>query len=132
MKMFTVSEIKSWPLVDGWHVSPTGERVFIGEGVSIGKGASIGEWVSIDKTPFQVLCHPYLVYPHSSTQIGVGCIIHNLAYWMRSEDPDELVSHPECQPWSNYRLAIELVARSLPDIGVVAPVMNSHQRGFAA
>jgi hypothetical protein len=38
---------------------------------------------------------------------------------MRPEDPDELADHPECQPWSNYRLAIELVAKSLPDIGAV-------------
>ena len=37
MKTFTVSEIKSWPLVDGWHVSPTGERVYIGARARIGE-----------------------------------------------------------------------------------------------
>ena len=131
MRTFTVSEIKAWPVVDGWHVSPTGERVYIGDGAEIGAGAKIGDeakigaWAEIGDraeikhTPFQVFCSPYLVYPHSSTQIGVGCIVHDLAYWMRPEDPDELADHPECLPWGNYRLAIELVARSLPDIGVV-------------
>jgi hypothetical protein len=34
-------------------------------------------------------------------------------YWLRPEDPDELADHPECQPWSEYRSAIELVAANM-------------------
>jgi hypothetical protein len=31
---------------------------------------------------------------------------------MRSEDPDELEYHPECNPWSVYRWAIEGIIKN--------------------
>jgi len=70
------------PGKDGWRVLPNGNKVS---------------------------AKPYLVYPYSLTQVGVGCVIHDIEYWMRPEDPAELADHPECQPWSQYRAAVALV-----------------------
>src|SRR5579875_2585986 len=95
--------------------------------VKIGKRANIGDWVSLghrvkinadmsvaDKieftnTPLQIQCHPYLVYPYSWREIGVGCVIHTIDYWLAGP-PRELAWHPECRPWSNYMEAIKMVA----------------------
>ena len=96
----------------------------IGNGVTLGNEVTLGDWVKLGngvklaRTPVQVQCFPYVVYPHSPTQIGVGCIVHDLAYWMRENDPDELADHPECQPWSRYRAAIALVASRISDLAI--------------
>ena len=47
MDMFTINEIRSWPVVDGWHQSPEGVRIFLGEGMLIGEDAEIlsGVWL---------------------------------------------------------------------------------------
>ena len=37
----TVDQIRSWPLVDGWYVAPSGERIDLGAGARIGERASI-------------------------------------------------------------------------------------------
>jgi hypothetical protein len=47
------------------------------------------------------------VYPYSWGKIGVGCIIHDLNYWLQT--PAELAEHPECLPWEPYARAIALV-----------------------
>ena len=92
-----------------------GNRVKLGDGVTLGKGVTLGnrvtlgDWVKLEHTPLQVQCHPYIVYAFSPTQIGVGCVVHDLSYWQRDGDPDELQDHPECLPWSVYRRAIDLV-----------------------
>ena len=98
-----------------------GDRVKLGNGVTLGNWVKLGDWVilgnevklgngvTLDKTPIQVQCYPYIVYPHSPTQIGVGCVIHDIEYWQRDADPDELADHPECQPWATYRQALALV-----------------------
>jgi len=91
-----------------------GAGVKIWASVKIGAGAKIGANEKFDKTPVQVQCNPYLVYPYSKTDIGVGCIVHPVDYWMRDADPDELAEHPECKPWSTYREAINLVAKFMP------------------
>jgi hypothetical protein len=72
----------------------------------------------LGRTPVQVLCHPYVVYPFSPTKIGVGCVVHSLKYWTQERDPRELASHPECEPWSRYREAIALVALHMDDLTV--------------
>ena len=95
-----------------------GDRVTLGDGVTLGDWVTLGARVTITRTPVQVYCHPYLVYPHSPTQIGVGCVIHDVEYWMRPADPDELADHPECNPWSRYREAIALVAVHMDDLTV--------------
>jgi hypothetical protein len=111
-----------------------GNRVKLGDGVKLGNGVKLGDWVTLGnrvklgdwvklgnrvtlvQTPVQIYCHPYIVYPYSPTQIGVGCVIRDVAYWLRSEDPDELKAHSECQPWSRYREAIALVAAHMDDL----------------
>jgi len=98
---------------DGWRKIPSGNRVTLGEGVKLGDRVTLGDRVIYQKTPMQIQCHPYIVYPSSQKNIGVGCIVHAIAYWMRKEDPDELPDHPECQPWDNYRKAINFVAESM-------------------
>ena len=115
---------------NGWRTLPNGNRFKIGAYAEIGQGAEIGPHakigpyaeigarVKIERTPVQVYCHPYLVYPHSPTQIGVGCVIHDVEYWMRPEDPAELPEHPECNPWSRYREAIALVALHIDDLTI--------------
>ena len=89
---------------EGWRVLPNGN------GVKLGDGVKLGNWVTYKKTPLQIQCHPYIVYPHSPRRIGVGCVMHDIDYWLREQDPAELAEHPECQPWSTYRAAIALVA----------------------
>ena len=96
------------PNKDGWRVLPSGDWVKLGDGVKLGNGVKLG------KTPIQVQCSPYIVYPHSPTQIGVGCVIHDIEYWQRDADPDELADHPECQPWATYRQALALVIAHNP------------------
>ena len=95
-----------------------GDEVKLGNWVTLGNGVTLGNRVTLARTPVQVQCFPYVVYPHSPTQIGVGCIVHDLAYWMRENDPDELADHPECQPWSRYRAAIALVASRISDLAI--------------
>ena len=87
-----------------------GNDVTLGNGVKLGDGVTLGEGVTYTVTPIQVQCHPYVVYPFSKTEIGVGCVVHPIEYWMKADDPVELADHPECQPWSTYREAIALVA----------------------
>ena len=110
---------------DGWTILPNGNcvklgnrvtlgnGVTLGDGVTLGNGVRLGNGVTWTTTPCQVMCHPYLVYPHSLTEIGVGCVIHPLTYWLREQDPDELAEYPECRPWANYRAAIGLVVEWL-------------------
>ena len=93
----------------------------IGNRVKLGDRVTLGNRVTLAQTPIQVQCHPYIVYPYSPTRIGVGCVIHDLAYWERTEDPDELAEHPECQPWTTYRAAIALVAAHMDEITVDKP-----------
>ena len=95
-----------------------GNYVRLGNDVQLGKDVRLGNDVVLDRTPVQVLCHPYVVYPFSSTKIGVGCVVHCLEYWMQERDPRELASHPECEPWSRYREAIALVASHMGDLTV--------------
>ena len=101
-----------------------GDGVTLGDGVMLGNGVTLGGWVKLAQTPIQVQCHPYIVYPYSPTRIGVGCVIHDLAYWERPEDPDELAEHPECQPWTTYRAAIALVAAHMYEITVDKPTQQ--------
>jgi len=89
-----------------------GDWVTLGDGVTLGNGVTLGDWVKLEHTPLQVQCHPYIVYAFSPTQIGVGCVVHDLSYWQRDGDPDELQDHPECLPWSVYRRAIDLVIQA--------------------
>ena len=89
-----------------------GDGVTLGNWVTLGNGVTLGNWVTCERTPVQVQCHPYIVYPYSPTRIGVGCVIHDLAYWQRGEDPEEL----ECQPWATYRAAIALVSAHMDDL----------------
>ena len=98
-----------------------GDGVTLGNGVTLGDGVKLGDVVTLGKGPIQVQCHPYMVYAFSPTEIGVGCIVHEVAYWMRQADPDELSSHPECNPWSTYREAIALVAKYIGDLKLVKP-----------
>ena len=95
-----------------------GNGVQLGDGVLLGDAVQLGNDVVLDRTPVQVLCHPYVVYPFSSTKIGVGCVVHCLEYWAQERDPRELASHPECGPWSRYREAIALVASHMGDLTV--------------
>jgi NDP-sugar pyrophosphorylase family protein len=89
-----------------------GDGVTLGKGVTLGNRVTLGDWVKLEHTPLQVQCHPYIVYAFSPTQIGVGCVVHDLSYWQRDGDPDELQDHPECLPWSVYRRAIDLVIQA--------------------
>jgi hypothetical protein len=75
---------------------------------------TLGDGVTLGRTPCQIQLYPYIVYSHSPQKIGVGCIVHDLNYWLREQDPDELADHPEYQPWSEYRAAIEFVAARMP------------------
>ena len=102
------------PNKDGWRVLPSGDWVTLGNGVTLGDEVKLGNGVKLGKTPIQVQCSPYIVYPHSPTQIGVGCVIHDIEYWQRDADPDELADHPECQPWATYRQALALVIAHNP------------------
>jgi carbonic anhydrase/acetyltransferase-like protein (isoleucine patch superfamily) len=86
-----------------------GNGAVVGDGVVLGNGVQLGDLVTCTRTPLQVQCHPYPVYPNSPTKVGVGCLVRDIGYWLRSEDPDELAEHTECQPWSTYRAAIALV-----------------------
>jgi hypothetical protein len=70
----------------------------------------LGDGVTFDETPLQIQCHPYLVYPFSKTEIGVGCIVHEIDYWIKSDIPEELAAHPECLPWDAYKKAIIMLA----------------------
>ena len=91
-----------------------GDEVTLGNSVTLGDWVKLGNGVMLGKTPCQIQLHPYIVYPHSPQKIGVGCIVHELDYWLREQDPDELANHQECQPWSEYRAAIEFVAARMP------------------
>ncbi len=93
-----------------------GDGVTLGGWVKLGNGVKLGDGVTCRKTPVQVQCNPYIVYPYSPTEIGVGCIVHPVSYWIRAKDPDELQEHPECKPWAVYREAIALVAKHLGDL----------------
>ena len=95
-----------------------GNYARLGNYVQLGDAVQLGNDVVLDRTPVQVLCHPYVVYPFSSTKIGVGCVVHCLEYWAQERDPRELASHPECGPWSRYREAIALVASHMGDLTV--------------
>jgi hypothetical protein len=92
-----------------------GNGVLLGNGVRLGNGVQLGDHVRLGNgvhyktTPLQVQCHPYIVYPYSLKEIGVGCIVHPSAYW--DNEPEELAEHPECLPWSNYLEAIEMVKK---------------------
>ena len=103
----------------GWRILPDGNWVKLGDGVKLGNGVKLGDGVKLgndvtlgdvvkyETTPCQVQCHPYIVYPHSFQSIGVGCITHELEYWLQT--PAELANHPECLPWEPYTRAIALV-----------------------
>jgi hypothetical protein len=92
-----------------------GDRVTLGNRVKLGNRVTLCDWVrlgagvTLEQTPLQIQCNPYIVYAFSPTQIGVGCVVHDLSYWQSDGDPDELQNHPECLPWSVYRRAIDLV-----------------------
>jgi UDP-3-O-[3-hydroxymyristoyl] glucosamine N-acyltransferase len=88
-----------------------GDDVHLGNRVSLIPRTQLASGVTLDKTPIQIQCNPYTVYQYSPTEIGVGCVIHDFEYWMRSEDPDELKNHPECNPWSIYRDAIDFIIK---------------------
>ena len=46
MKYDTISEIRSWPLVDGWFVEPvTGRKIRIGDEVELGDWVELGDGV---------------------------------------------------------------------------------------
>ena len=82
-----------------------GDGVTLGKGVTLGNRVTLGDWVKLERVALDL----YIVYAFSPTQIGVGCVVHDLSYWQRDGDPDELQDHPECLPWSVYRRAIDLV-----------------------
>jgi len=82
--------------------------------VRLGSGVRLADGMVLARTPLQIQCHPYLVYPNSYTEIGVGCVVHPVEYWLGAEEPKELAFHPECRPWAAYRLALELVAAHMP------------------
>jgi len=86
-----------------------GNRVKLGNRVTLCDWVRLGAGVTLEQTPLQIQCNPYIVYAFSPTQIGVGCVVHDLSYWQSDGDPDELQNHPECLPWSVYRRAIDLV-----------------------
>ena len=86
-----------------------GNGVKLGDYVTLGNNVKLSDYVIFKQTPLQIQCHPYPVYPFSSTEIGVGCVVHSIDYWLAGE-PSELTDHPECQPWQNYQDAIALVA----------------------
>ena len=91
-----------------------GNNVKLGDGVTLENRVILGNNMRFDKTPLQIQCSPYIVYPHSETEIGVGCIVRPIEYWLAvtpGELAGELARHPECQPWSNYADAIDLVAK---------------------
>ena len=94
----------------GNHVT-LGDYVKLGNYVTLGDGVMLGDGVTRNVTPIQVQCHPYVVYAYSDTEIGVGCVVQPVEYWMKDEDPIELEEHRECKPWSTYREAIALVAK---------------------
>jgi len=75
--------------------------------VTLGDGVTLGNGVTFKTTPLQIQCHPYPVYPYSLTHIGVGCVVKPIPEWIG--EPPELKDHPECRPWSEYKLAIEFV-----------------------
>ena len=89
-----------------------GHNVKLGDNVILGNRVKLGNHVQLEKTPLQIQCHPYIVYPYSKTQIGVGCIVHEIEYWLRGE-PKELIDHPVCNPWSNYLDAIIMIVKYL-------------------
>lgn len=93
----------------------------IGDWVKLGDEVKLGNGVMLKTTPVQVLCQPYIVYPYSPTEIGVGCVIQPVEYWLREADPDELAYHSECRPWSRYREAIQLVAAHMDDLTIAQP-----------
>ena len=93
-----------------WDDCKLGDGCKLGDDCKLWNGCVLGNGCNYKTTPAQVFCHPYLVYPYSLRRIGVGCVVHDIEYWMRSEDPKELADHLECQPWSRYRAAIALVA----------------------
>ena len=111
MKIEEIYAIK--PNDKGWRVLPNGDGVTLGNGVTLGDGVRLGDGVNYDKTPYQVKCHPYIVYPFDLNHIGVGCIVHPIAYW--DKEPEELQEHPECLPWSQYQRAIDLVKTWIQD-----------------
>lgn len=87
-------------------------RVRLGDGIVLLEGVKIGG--SFHRTPPQVQCDPYVVYPYDWDEIAVGCVVHPIEYWLKGE-PEELGDHPECQPWREYDRAIRLVADWLAD-----------------
>ena len=99
---------------DGWRVLPrSGNRVKLGNGVMLGNRVTLGDGVTLKRTPCQVQCDPYPVYLFSPTHLGVGCVIHPLAYWTSGQVPAELAGHPECLPWDKYQAAINLVLTAI-------------------
>ena len=119
MKIKEIYEIV--PESNGWRKLPDGNCVKLGDYVTLSDNVTLGNYVKLSdyvtlgngvifkQTPLQIQCHPYPVYPFSSTEIGVGCVVHSIDYWLAGE-PSELTDHPECQPWQNYQDAIALVA----------------------
>jgi acyl-[acyl carrier protein]--UDP-N-acetylglucosamine O-acyltransferase len=87
-----------------------GNGVKLRNWVTLGNGMKLGDGVTFDETPLQIQCHPYLVYPFSKTEIGVGCVIHEIDYWLKSGIPEELAAHPECLLWDAYKKAIIMLA----------------------
>ena len=48
MEYDTIDKIRSWPLVNGWHVEPgTGRRVTLGDGVTLGNWVKLGDGVTL-------------------------------------------------------------------------------------
>ena len=49
----TSDDVRKWPVVDGWSISPgvpgilKGQRVIFGDRAGVGEGASVGDWVSV-------------------------------------------------------------------------------------
>lgn len=88
----------------GWR------RLSTGQLVKLGNLVTLGDRVTFTRTPVQVQCHPYIVYPYSRSKIGVGCVIKTAQTWRVLKKQPELKGHPECQPWAQYRDAIKLVS----------------------
>ena len=108
IKKVTADEIRSWPVVDGWYVSPdTGDHIWIGNNTVIGDGTEIGvgttigagtkignwttigartkigDWVTVNISPLVIYGSKYIVNAYSGPHLRIGCEIHPLKDWAR-------------------------------------------------
>jgi len=91
-----VEEIQAWPFIDGWHVSPLGNRVRLGNDVTLGDGVTLGDCVTLGndvtlgdgvtlaETPIYVMgATPYWFgYCGRPGYLSSGCIEESVEYWL--------------------------------------------------